>query len=47
MKDFIQNKKTKYIDESNFKNTDFVLKVLKLFDNLDSGLVLDSTSDIL
>lgn len=47
MKDFIQNKKTKYIHEDNFKNTNFVLKVLKLFDNLDSGLVLDSTSEIL
>jgi hypothetical protein len=47
MKDYIQKKKTKYIPESNFQNTDFVLKVLKLFDNLDSGLILDSTSVIL
>lgn len=34
MKNFVQKKKTKYIPESDFQNTEFVLKILKLFDNL-------------
>ena len=43
MKCFVQNKETRYVPRSNFENTEFILRLLKLFDNLETGLVFDST----